>query len=69
MAQDDGDSPVNITHHLKGISFPATRQDLEKQAKQHGADKNVMDMIRGMPEERYETMADVMKAYGKEHRD
>jgi hypothetical protein len=61
-------SPTNITQHLKGMSFPATKEDLEKHAKEHGADREVMETLRGMPEESYETMADVMKAYGKERR-
>ena len=68
MAHDGEQSPINITHHLKGIAFPATKEDLEKHAKEHGADKDVMQTLRGMPEESYETMADVMKAYGKERR-
>jgi hypothetical protein len=61
-----GHSPANITHHLKGIGFPASKQDLEKQAKDNGADKEVLETIRGMPGDRFESIADVMKAYGKE---
>lgn len=61
-------SPVNVTQHLKGLSFPATKEDLEKHAKEHGADEAVMETLRGMSEESYETMADVMKAYGRERR-
>lgn len=63
-----GKSPTSITHHLKGMAFPATKEDLEKHAKEHGADREVMETIRGMPEESFETMADVMKAYGEERR-
>jgi len=62
-----GHSPANITHHLKGVDFPASKQDLEKRAKDNGADKEVLETIRGMPDDRFESMADVMKAYGKEH--
>jgi hypothetical protein len=42
----DGRSPTDVTHHLKGIDFPAGKQDL-------------------LPDDRYETMADVMKGVGK----
>jgi hypothetical protein len=62
-----GHSPANITHHLKGVDFPASKQDLETHAKDNGADKEVLETIRGMPGDRFESMADVMKAYGKEH--
>lgn len=61
-----GQSPANITHHLKGIDFPASKQDLEKQAHDNGADKEVLEMICGMPGDRFESITDVMKAYGKD---
>jgi hypothetical protein len=60
-----GHSPANITHHLKGIDFPAEKTDLVKHAKQQGADREILDVIEKMPDGRYETMADVMKGVGK----
>ena len=66
MAQGAGErSPINVTHHLKGIKFPATRDDLMEQARENKADADVLDKIEQMPEQEYETMADVMKGYGK----
>ena len=66
MAQGPGDrSPINVTHHLKGIEFPASRDDLAAHAKKNGADKDVLDKIGQMPKQEYGTMADVMKGYGK----
>ena len=62
-----GHSPANIAHHLKGINFPASKQDLEKHAKDNGADKEVLETIQSMPDSKFENMAEVMKAYGKEH--
>jgi hypothetical protein len=62
-----GHSPANITHHLKGIDFPARKTDLERHAKRNGADDAVLQEIRGMPDQEYGNMADVMKGYGKEH--
>jgi hypothetical protein len=38
-----GHSPANIAHHLKGINFPASKQDLEKHANGNGADKEVLE--------------------------
>jgi hypothetical protein len=61
----DGQSPIDITHHLKGIDFPASRSDLVEHAKGQGASKDVLGTIEGMPEGSYETMADVMKGVGK----
>ncbi|WP_349570591.1 DUF2795 domain-containing protein [Azotobacter salinestris] len=62
-----GHSPSNISHHLKGIDFPAQKSDLVKQAEQNGADDDVLDTLKQMPDERYENMADVMKGYGSVH--
>lgn len=61
----DGHSPTDVTRHLKGIDFPAGKEDLVKHAKQQGADESVVDLIGKMPDGRYETMADVMKGVGK----
>jgi hypothetical protein len=61
----DGRSPTDVTHHLKGIDFPAGKQDLLKHAKQQGADGTILELIGKMPDDRYETMADVMKGVGK----
>lgn len=60
-----GQSPANISHHLKGIGFPAHKQDLIRQARRNGADADVIDMIERLPEAEYGDMAGVMKAYGK----
>lgn len=63
-----GASSTNVTKHLKGIDFPASKQDLLKQAQQLHAEKVVIDEIQKMPEREYNSMADVMKNFehGKE---
>lgn len=66
MARAPGEqSPVNVTHHLKGIDFPAEKQDLVQHAKGNGAPSEVMEKIEAMPDQTYETMADVMKGFGQ----
>lgn len=62
-----GASPANVTKHLKGIDFPADKQDLLKQAKQLHAEKVVLDEIQKMPEKEYSSMADVMKGFQPEY--
>ncbi|MHB0775132.1 DUF2795 domain-containing protein [Halomonas sp. WWR20] len=59
-----GHSPANISHHLQGIDFPASRSDLEKHAKDKGAEEDILDVIRNMPDQEYGNMADVMKGVG-----
>lgn len=61
-----GHSPANVTKNLKGIDFPAEKQDLIKHAQHLKAEKVVLDEIKKMEERQYSSMADVMKSYGKE---
>lgn len=60
-----GHSPANVTHHLKGIQFPASKQELSKQAKANDAPDAVLKTVEAMPDEKYQTVADVMKGYGE----
>jgi len=56
-------SPANVTKTLKGIDFPANKQDLLKHAKQMKAEQVVVDEIQNMEDREYGSMADVMKAF------
>ena len=67
VGRGGGHSPANVTKHLKGIDFPAKKQDLIKQAQQAKADQDVISELQGMEDREYGSMADVMKGFGKEH--
>ncbi len=58
-----GQSPANITQHLKGCNFPCNRGELIKHAKQNGADQAVINLLQNMPDRQYVGMADVLKNY------
>ncbi|QTP55067.1 DUF2795 domain-containing protein [Billgrantia sulfidoxydans] len=60
-----GRSPANITHHLQGVDFPARRDDLIAQAQANGAEDEVLEVVRRLPEQEYESMADVTKGVGE----
>jgi hypothetical protein len=62
-----GHSPANVTKNLKGIDFPADKQDLLKHAQHLHAEKVVIDEIQKMDDREYNSMADVMKSFGQEH--
>jgi Protein of unknown function (DUF2795) len=58
-------STVNVTHHLKGAHFPASRDSLLERARNNGAGQDMLEVLESFPRhEEFETMADVMKAYG-----
>jgi hypothetical protein len=58
-------APADVTKHLQGLDFPASRADLVRQAEKNGADRDAMEIVRKMPEREYGDMSDVMKAYGE----
>lgn len=60
-----GHSPSNILHHLKGVDFPAKKDELLKQARKNDADKDILDVIKHLPDQEYHSMADVLKGVGK----
>jgi len=66
VGRGGGQSPANVTKHLKGIDFPASKQDLLKHAHQLKAEQVVIDEIQQMDDREYNSMADVMKAFGQE---
>jgi hypothetical protein len=63
-----GHSPANVTHHLKGIHFPAQKRDLVQQAKKNGAELDIMQVLNAMPEQEFANIAEVMKAVGEAER-
>ena len=64
----DGHSPVDVTHHLKGVSFPAGKEDLLEAAKDNGAGRDILDMIDAMPDGEFRSITDVMKAFREQER-
>lgn len=59
-----GHSPSNVSAHLKGIDFPAEKEDLLRQVEENGAEPAVMEVLEALDEGPYESMADIMSAYG-----
>ena len=67
MAQGmGGQSSANVTQHLSGAHFPASKQELVKLAKNNGAKDDVIQMLEKMPANEYSSIAEVMKAFGDE---
>lgn len=64
-----GHSPANIMHHLKGIHFPAQKRDLVQQAKQNRAGQDIMEILNDIPEQKFDGVAEVLKAVGAAERD
>lgn len=57
-------NPVQVQKFLKGMDYPANKQEVLHHAKQQGADENVCSTLEQLPDEDFETPADVSKAIG-----
>ena len=58
-------NPIQLQKHLKGMSYPASKQDLMKAAKSNGADEDISSFLEQLPDQQFETPADVNEAFGK----
>jgi len=58
-------NPVAIQKHLKGIDYPADKQELIEHAKQQGAAQDIISLLEQLPEDKeYESPTDLNKAIG-----
>ncbi len=62
MAREGKPSPVKVTKYLKGIDFPANKDDLIDWAEDNEAPEDVIDMLEQLPDEEYESVSDVTRA-------
>ncbi len=58
-------NPIQLQKYLKGVDYPASRKALLENAKKLGADENVCASLEQLPDEDFETPADVSEAIGK----
>jgi len=61
-----GQSPSNVQSYLAGVSYPATKQDLVKAARQNDASRDILQILEQLDEESFGGPQDVMKAYSRE---
>ncbi len=57
-------NPIQIQKFLKGVDYPASKAALIENAKNMGADENVCDSLEQLPDEDFQTPADVSQAIG-----
>ena len=58
-------NPVHVQKFLGGLDYPASKEDLMKRAEQEGADQELRSILEQLPDQNYETPADVSKAIGE----
>jgi hypothetical protein len=61
-------NPKEVEKHLKGVQYPAKKEDLVNQAQKEGASKDIVDALRHMPGQTFDRPTDVARAIGEEDR-
>ncbi|MBD1845862.1 DUF2795 domain-containing protein [Cyanobacteria bacterium FACHB-63] len=58
-------NPIEVQKHLKGLDYPATKEDVIKHAEKNGADEELKALLNDLPDEEFEKPTDVNKAIGQ----
>ncbi len=65
MASNIAGLSGKVQEILKGVNFPASKQDIINKAKQVGADNNIMSMLGKLTDMKFQSAADVMNEIRK----
>jgi hypothetical protein len=58
-------SPAQVEKSIKGIKFPASKQDLIQQAEGNNANDDVLNILDNVPDKQFNSPVDISKAIGK----
>ena len=59
---------ADVEHAIRGISFPADRNDLIEQAESNRANADIIDILKDLPGNKFKSPIDVSKAFGERKR-
>ncbi|MDR5755004.1 MULTISPECIES: DUF2795 domain-containing protein [unclassified Caballeronia] len=71
MAREESSSGSNslfiqIQKALKGVDYPTDKQTLVETARSNGASEDVLSALGALPDQQFQTPAEVSKAVGEE---
>ena len=55
-------NPIQLQKYLSGIDYPARKQDLVERAQQQGADDNVLQTLKSLGRDEFNSPNDVSEA-------
>ena len=58
-------NPKEVEKSLRGVDFPAKKQDLIKHAQSQGAEPQVMETLKQLPEQTFDGPTSVTRAIGE----
>ncbi|PPG66132.1 DUF2795 domain-containing protein [Rathayibacter rathayi] len=61
----DAPNPIQIQKYLSGIDYPASRDTIVETAEKEGADGDILEALRAIPDVTYDKPTDVSSAVSK----
>jgi len=58
-------NPIQVQKSLGGVDYPARKDEIVEHVRSKGADENILQTLEQLPDEDFETPADVSKAIGQ----
>jgi Protein of unknown function (DUF2795) len=58
-------NPIDVQKHLKGVGYPADRDELVRVAERNGAGDDLMQALRGLGRSEFSGPDDVMEELGR----
>jgi Protein of unknown function (DUF2795) len=58
-------NPIEAQKYLKGMDYPASRQDVIEHARSKGAPSEMIDDLESHGQDRYDNPGEVQKAFSK----
>ena len=55
-------NPIEVQKHLKGMNYPASKDELVSTAEDNGADDDLLEQLRGVSKSQFTGPDDVMEA-------
>ncbi|AFZ66816.1 DUF2795 domain-containing protein [Deinococcus peraridilitoris] len=55
-------NPIQLQKHLKGMTYPASKQDILTKAQENGGDEQIRSVLQALPEKQYTRPTDVTAA-------
>lgn len=63
--ENSSTSPTQVQKELKGVDYPASKQELLHHVGNSGNKKEVRDLLEQIPDKKYNSPVDVSKEVGK----
>ena len=57
-------NPIQVQKYLKGIDYPASKQEILRTAADQGADEDVRATLDRLPDQEFNSPADISEAIG-----